>query len=191
VDAGPAFIAYGQPAEGMQPGRGALSNSAIAPQALLRFAAFAGQARDNMPSPQGGAVGCRVLGFLRVRLVRPPAGRAVVANRSCPTSSPFLGTPLPLHARLQHKEDVRQRHTVVNPQPSPLGCGGAGSRRGWSVARSPAYTSCFAIPLVYHNDRFCWSFLDSGRYSSFVACAILFPVGVDKARRATVCSDPR
>jgi hypothetical protein len=79
VDVGPAFIAYGQPAEGMQPGQGALSNLAIAPQALLRFDTFAGQAWESMPSLHGGAVGCRAVGFIRVPLVQPMAG----VDRAC------------------------------------------------------------------------------------------------------------
>jgi hypothetical protein len=32
-----------------------------------------------------------------------------------------------------------------------LGRGSAGGRRGAMVAQSASLTSCFAIPLVYHN----------------------------------------
>jgi hypothetical protein len=37
----------------------------------------------------------------------------------------------------------------------PLGRGGAGGSRGAKDAQSSSLTSCFALPLVYHNLRFC------------------------------------
>lgn len=79
MDIRASFIADRQPAELVQPGKGPLRHPAGASQALLRFAAFAGQARLDVPPPQGRTVGGRVIRLIGMELLRSAAGPSALA----------------------------------------------------------------------------------------------------------------
>jgi hypothetical protein len=60
----------------VQPGDGALHHPAVTPHAFRGLDACAGQARQDAPMAQGGAVGRRVVGFVSVQFVRSTEGYA-------------------------------------------------------------------------------------------------------------------
>jgi hypothetical protein len=85
MDSGPSVVAYRRPAEEMQPGDRALRHPAGAPQALLRLAAFARQAGEDVPPPQGRAIGGGVVRLVGVQLVGPSARAAPLAAQRRPS----------------------------------------------------------------------------------------------------------